>query len=280
MAHIDAIEGPHCPDAHCSHFRTWFKRCLSKLQDRRLEWPQLLRFMISEELVRIRNTGIPYSGEEVFIDRDTLAQKRKTHEKQEDEVIQCYKLYCDVHEKTSGALNIAGEPIWIITCQVPNQGNHRRRCADLVGLRRDGSLVVFEAKVEGGTSPLYALMEGLDYLGHLLIADNMARLTTGFEQWRTRHGDPSVYSQTPPRFKDVRIRPTARHAVLVLGPAKYYKFHRTDAKGISQGWEYLSDRLWPKSKLTVELDFAATDYSSAKCNLLPLETTKPDKRAK
>lgn len=270
---IPATDSTHCPDAD-SHFRTWFK-CLHKLQDRRLEWPQLLRFMISEELSRMQNTGISYTGEEVFIDRDKLAQKRKTHLKQEDEVIQCYRLYCDAHEKTSGALNIAGEPIWIISCQVPNQGNHRKRCADLLGLRRDGSLVVFEAKVEGGTSPLYAVIEGLDYLGHLLIADNMARLTNGFEQWRTRHGSPDVYSQTPPGFEDVHICPKAKHSVLVLAPLEYYEFHRTDAKGINQGWEYVSDRYWPKSKLAVRLDFAVTNYSSASCVLLPLDVVKP-----
>ena len=227
--------------------------------------------MIQQEIDRVRKQGHPYTGAKVFINRDDKAKVREGHKRQSLEVIECYKLYRKVHLQSEGAITIDGTKVWITTCQVPNQGHHRRRCADILGLRSDGSLLVFEAKVANGSdTPLAALLEGLDYLSHLRIPRNMEKLQDGFAKWRATHGQPGVYSKTPDGFEKVEIDPEARHSVLVLAPEAYYERHRKDSKKVNQNWKYLSDRIWPKSPLSVGLDFAITDFYSPECKLLSL----------
>jgi len=258
-----------------SNFRLWFDTYLKTFQDNKIEWPQLLRSIIQQEFDQVLCTGKPYTGPQVFIDRDSKAKDRESHRKSQFEIIQCYKLYRETHCRNNGALTVGDRVVWLISCQVPNQGNKGGRRADLLGLRQDGSLVVFEAKAARKSgSPLHALLEGLDYLSHLLLPDNLQKLNKDFGRWRSKHGQPNVYSQTPRGFEIVCVDPKARHAVIVLAPEKYYEGYSKDSKGLVQGWQYLSDRFWKKSRLTVELDFGITDYSTAACPLLPLESDR------
>jgi len=140
-----------------------------------------------------------------------------------------------------------------------------------MGLRLDGSLVVFECKgKDNADSPLVALLEGLDYLGHLAIPANIASLQKGYGVWRNKPRNAGVLSKIPADFDYVTIKPEARHAVVVLAPQNYFSIHLKDAKKKSQDWNLLSDRAWPGTALSVGLDFAITDFRSARCPFLTL----------
>jgi len=254
-----------------SAFRIWFEDYLRTLTGRRVEWPQLLRTMIREEINRIREHGQPYRGN-VFIDRDHLALEYAERPDQHREDLSVYRLYRLVHQENQGSCSVDREPIWLVSCKVPNQGNQRQRVADLLGVRLDGSLVVFECKAAGmrGDTPLFALLEGLDYLGHLLIDKNFDRLRKGFLEWKVKQSSQDCLSKTPQGFELVDLNPNGHHSVIVLAPSEYYAAHRRDSRDFEQGWELLSDRYWPSLPCGVRLDFAVTDYSNKPCELLPL----------
>jgi hypothetical protein len=256
-----------------SLFRDWFERHLRPLTDRRLEWPQLLRKVLESEFNRLRLHGQPYAGPRVFINRDGKSVTYADRPDQHLEVLSVYRLYRETHEQLHGALIVGGEPIWLVTCQTPNQGYHQGRRADLVGIRMDGSLALFECKAatNNSDSPFFALMEGLDYLGHLLIEKNLKRFRAGLSEWRKTHGNKDSVSHTPPGFEAVNVNEYARHSVVVLAPDAYYQFHRLDSARHRQGWEYLSERAWPDAPACVRLDFAVTDFLPLACTLLPLE---------
>lgn len=250
------------PQDYRSQFRAWFEDCLKQLTGRRIEWPQLLGHFIGNEFCRIHSEGIPYTGPDIFkLDRDELAETHKLDPHQHLEPQLCYKLYREVNAAAHGALVVGEGPVWIINLFVPNQANQNKCCADILGLRPDGSLVVFEAKrATNQETPLYALLEGLDYLAHLLIPKNLERLSTGFEAWR-------AHRRQPEGFENVVIVPNQRHSVLVLAPSEYYQKHQQDAKQVPQGWDWLSERRMPGSELPVRLDFAITAFTSAPCPL-------------
>jgi len=253
-----------------SRFRQWFNY-LGQLQGRRVEWPQLIRHIINEEMKQLQSHGTPYTNE-VFIDRDPKGDGHKDHPKQHLEKVSTQRLFWAVHEHSEGQLQVGDFPVWLICYEVPNQSNERGRRADLLGLKLDGSLVVFECKGEGNASdtPFRAVFEGLDYLGHLLVLDNMEKLISGFDRWRKKPRDEDVLSKIPPQFHDVTVNPDARHAVIVLAPESYFSFHEKDAKRNPQDWHLLSDRAWKETALSVYLDFAITDFKCAPCPLLEL----------
>lgn len=255
-----------------SRFRQWFEY-LGKLHGRRVEWSQLIRHIINEELSQLRSDGTPYVSE-VFIDRDRDAYRHQDHPKQDREDVSVQRLYRVIHERYEGQLQVDDFPVWLISYAVPNQSAEGHRCADLLGLKLDGSLVVFECKVEDNyrDSPFRAVFEGLDYLGHLLVPANTEKLITGFDRWREKPRNEDVLSKIPPQFRDVTVNPDARHALIVLAPKSYFSFHEKDAKGNPQDWHLLSDRKWKETALSVGLDFATTDtdFTSADCPLLEL----------
>src|SRR5690606_37831471 len=145
-----------------------------------------------------------------------LAWAYEGREEQKDEELLVYKLFRHVHESCHGCLNLGGEPVWLVTIQVPNQAKQTKRCADLLGLRRDGSLIVFECKAETNRdSPMLALLEGLDYLAHLLLQENMTKLQNGFDKWRSKPRSGARTSVVPDKFKQVQMKSEARHTVVV-----------------------------------------------------------------
>lgn len=250
-----------------SAFRKWFGH-LGGLQGRRVEWPQFIRHVMGEELRRLQENGIPYVGE-VYRDRDEDALRHEFHPKQHREDVSVQRLFREVYRKANGIITVGDIPTWLISYEVPNQGNGAQRCANLLGLRLDGSLVVFECKPENGpASPFYALLEGLDYLGHLLVPQNMMSLRRGFDRWRFKDRATNSLSKVPPDFANVAINPGNKHSVVVLAPAEYYAHHRLDAKGVPQQWSLLSDRMWPDSPQVVHLDFAVTDFTPTACSWL------------
>ena len=54
-----------------------------------------------------------------------------------------------------------------------------------------------------------------DYLGHLLIPANLAKLKSGLARWRVKSRDASVVSKVPTEFLPVEIDPQGRDAVQV-----------------------------------------------------------------
>ena len=133
------------------------------------------------------------------------------------------------------------------------------------------ALVVFECKAEGNPdSPLAAVLEGLDYLGHLAIPANIASLKEGFGVWLKKSRNEDVLLKVPGEFRDATIKPEARHAVIVLAPQEYFSFHMQDVKKKSQDWHLLSDRARPETVSSVDLDFAISDFESARCPFLTL----------
>jgi hypothetical protein len=143
-------------------------------------------------------------------------------------------LFLTVHKHSEGRLQVDDFPVWLINYEVPNQSNEKKRRADLLGLKLDGSLVVFECKVEDNhrDSPFRAVFEGLDYLGHLLVRANMEKLISGFDRWRKKPRNEDVLTKIPPQFRDVTVEREARHAVIVLAPESYFSFHQKDANEI------------------------------------------------
>jgi hypothetical protein len=253
-----------------SHFRECFEH-LRTLHGRRIEWPQLLRYLLEQEFIRIRRDGQPYTGPGVFLDRDEKAWQHKGKPRQSNEELLVYSLYRDVHEKREGLVDVGGEATWLVTCQVPNQANHRGRRADLLGLRANGSLVVFECKVaEGKDSPLIAVLEGFDYLAHLLLPANLEKLDRGLRNWRKKDRKGERVSVVPEAFAGVDIKANALHSVIVLAPPRYYDKHCADAKDTEQDWYMLSDRCWPKAQKPVGIDFSVSDFKSGQCSMLEL----------
>ncbi|HEY1599552.1 MAG TPA: hypothetical protein VGG64_08125 [Pirellulales bacterium] len=225
-----------------------------------------MRALIRDEVNRIREDGAPYEGAAVFIDRDAVASGYADRPDQHREDLSVYRLYTLVHRQAAGCLTVGDQPVWLVTCQVPNQGHYSRRAADLLGVRPDGSLVVFECKVANSSdTPFVALLEGLDYLAHLMIDQNFERLEQGFAEWRHGHA-------TPTGFENVSMNLNGRHSVTVLAPQAYFDAHRLDSTGIEQDWEFLCDRHWHAAPCIVELEFAVTDYTAAPCTPLRLST--------
>ncbi|MBZ5659862.1 MAG: hypothetical protein LAO08_05585 [Acidobacteriia bacterium] len=200
-----------------SGFRKMFEH-LWKVPGRHKVWPKLLRFVIEAELARVRKERKPYVGK-LFQDRDRHAYRNENNRGQHLEVVLVQRLYRELHQCGNGCLQVGNEDVLLISYNVPNQGGHRRRCADLIGLRLDGSLVVFGCKgKEKPDSPLVAVLEGLDYLGHLAFQANIASLKKDFDVWREKSRNAGVLSKVPGEFCDLTIRPEARNAVIFLAP--------------------------------------------------------------
>lgn len=264
-------------------FRRWFEDCLRGLRGRKVEWPQLVRYILAQKVEEIRSCGVYYKGD-VFIDRDADTDKVRL-DTRPSEKLHVRQLYRLVHEQRDGLLRLGNEEVWLVTWEVPNQGEEQSnktkgRRLDLLGICQDGSLVAFECKAEAntGNTPLYALLEGLDYLGCLLTDPNMQKLTDDFRRWRdkdrTNPGGKFV-SSVPSAFRNTEIRPDGCHKVIVLAPSAYYKNNEFDSQSIPQDWWFLSDRFWKQrllnnGALSIQLDFATTTFSEPKCELLPL----------
>ncbi len=245
---------------------SWFREQLTYLKGRkgrRIEWPALLRRLAVEEFGRIQHDGQPYAGKKLLIDRDKLVRKHVDRPRN-DEELEVYRLYKNVHERHGGLVKLGGKPIWLVTCQVPNQGKAKGRRADLLGMRLDGSLVIFECKVGSNKSdsPLSAMLEGLDYLAHLLTPANLKKMQMDLNDWMAKERGSDALSVVPSNFKDVKINAKATHAVIVLAPQGYYDIHISDSKKVAQQWSLLSDRQGLCERSSLEMDFAVVNYKN------------------
>lgn len=265
-----------------SSFRRWFRDCLQELGGNTLEWPVLMRHIFDEEFQRLRASDQYYAGE-VFLNRDDKVQQYQGRDSQDEEIL-VYRLYGAVHEQSQGVLTIGDDRIWLFSCQVPNQGMQlsyrtRSRKADLIGLREDGSLVVFECKgpENRSDSPFYGLLEGLDYLGCLLTEHNLSCLDEGLQNWLVDYGDPADgFSYVEPGWPSVAIVPKARHSVIVLAPQAYYNIHLAPRNNQPPNWWLLSDHFLSDvfENFLPGVDFAVVDYDSGQATWLESDAFK------
>lgn len=253
-----------------SPFRSWFRNCLGSLPGKTVEWPFLIRQILAEELQSLR-TSDQYYGGAVFRNRDDRVHVHRMRDSDHEEIL-VYKLYSAVHENFHGILTIDNTPVWLFSLQVPNQGKRlssqtKGRRADLLGLRPDGSLVLFEVKGPRNRqdSPLYGILEGLDYLGCLLTPRNLNRLNEGLEDWIVdedrKDRVASRFSSSIPDWSR-SIDPHGKHSVIVLAPESYFDLHLTDSIGRPQDWWLLSDQLSKDVEHAprISLGFSVVDF--------------------
>jgi hypothetical protein len=231
-------------------YRDWLEQ-LRSVRGYRPLWPVLLGNALDAEFRRQVAIDEGYKGE-VFIDRD-----RHPLEEGEREERQVAQLYRACHRESEGCVTIDDQRVWLLGFQWPNQGGagQKGRRADLVGLTREGGLVVFEAKVAGGDAPLIALTEGLDYLACLLREKNFAKIVAGFGRWRER-----PERVVPVGFESTVPQKTLRPSLVIMAPERYY-LDRHSRSIRSKDWPFLmavSESMIP----SVRILFAMTDFKS------------------
>ncbi len=231
-------------------FRDWLEQ-LRSVRGHRPLWPVLLGSALDAEFKRQIAIDDGYK-KEVFIDRDK--HPLEEGEREERQVVQLFRA---CHLASEGCVVLDGQPVWLLGFQWPNQGGagQKGRRADLVGLTRDGGLVVFEAKVAGGDAPLIALTEGLDYLACLLREKNFAKIIAGYGRWRDRPG-----SVVPVGFESTVPQRTIRPTLVIMAPERYYR-DRHSRSIRSKDWPFLmavSETMMP----SVRIRFAMTDFRS------------------
>ena len=189
----------------------------------------------------------PYSGRQILIDRTshnweeaTVPEKRAV-----------YGLFHHCLKQSESVLTIGDDKYLLLSYEVPNQGNHKGRRADLVGLNQDGGLVVFEAKVAGNSyGPVAALLEGLDYLSAFSGETNLRKIQEEFAEWLDSL-KAAGYS-IPSEFQGVKPSAESRCEVIVFATPDYFDQYDATARGA--GWQDLS-RFSPKDAL-VPMRFA------------------------
>jgi hypothetical protein len=202
-------------------FRKWMDH-LTSPRGNVPEWPWLLRELLNAEFVRQRALDISYASE-VFKDRDdddptlaTILEKRQVRD-----------LYHHCLAHADGCLTIGDTVYWLLGYEWPNQGRDKGRRADLVGLTREGCLIVFECKLaDNSYGPFAAVLEGLDYLACLTSASNSLKILSGFTQWSTKptKNRPSGFETTTPDF-------SRQPQVIVLATKGYFDLYERSGRG-------------------------------------------------
>ena len=224
-------------------FRTWMNR-LKADTGARPEWPLLLRWMLEAEFNNQQKIDRPYTGPRILIDRTQHDFKVK---KPENRAI--YGLYHKCLQENNGCLRIGDERVWLLSYEMPNQGSHRKRCADLVGLTKSGGLVVFEGKLGNNSHPpISAILEGLDYLSCLTSVNAFDRLILEFLALRET-------LPVPVGFENVQPIRSALPAVVVLADSAYFGFH--DISQRSVGWREMIK--FGRRQTSISIKFATAE---------------------
>jgi len=191
----------------------------------RPEWPLLLQLVFEEELKRQQDVDRIYAGKRILIPRHDHEYSSATGEKRA-----VYGLYHRCLETDSGRLTIGQDDYWLLSYEVPNQGDERMRRADLVGISESGGLVVFEGKLaDNSYPPLSAVLEGLDYLACLTSESNFVKLQEDLRSF------PEPVKKCPEGFDRIEPTRSAEHTVVVLAPQGYYEKYSRSRRG--QGWK-------------------------------------------
>ena len=216
-------------------FRTWMNQ-LNQPEGNRIgvpEWPRLLVQMLEEQLQLETSVDRAYAGQRILIDRTSHEWKAATV----PEKRAVYGLYHQCLEHSHSVLTVGDEDYLLLSYEVPNQGSHKGRRADLVGMNINGGLVVFEAKVSGnGYGPVASILEGLDYLSALRNDANFSRIEKEFEELVACISGAG-YS-LPTKFEGVSPSATAPCEVIVFAASEYFEQYDATARGA--GWQDLS----------------------------------------
>ncbi len=214
------------------------------------EWPRLLVQMLQEQLQLETSVDRVYAGQRILIDRTSHEWKAATV----PEKRAVYGLYHQCLEHSHSVLTIGYDDFLLLSYEVPNQGSHKGRRADLVGMNINGGLVVFEAKVSGnGYGPVASILEGLDYLSALRSKANFSRIEKDFQDLKTSIRDAGY--PLPKQFESVKPSATAQCEVIVFAVGEYFEQYDATARGA--GWRDLS-RL-ASGDPSVPLRFAKSD---------------------
>lgn len=232
-------------------FREWTTQ-LRSIKGSRPLWPALLGVILDEEFERLANVDETYASEVFKIRDDTTPVKGTTERRM------VASLFHHCLRENQGCLTFNSESIWLLGYEWPNQGGdkERGRRADLVGLRSDGSLVVFECKRRDNSDPpLIALIEGLDYLACLMRPQNFKKIEDGFSKWL---GKPAKV--IPSGFENVRPDRSCRPSLVVMAPEEYF-LGRYSRSRRGEGWREIADA-GTQCVQKFSLSFAACDFQS------------------
>lgn len=228
-------------------FRTWMKG-LSKDNGERAEWAILLRWMLEAEFQDQQKIDRRYTGKKILIDRTshrfedaTVPEKRAV-----------YGLFHHCQKESDGCLLIDDVPVWLLTYETPNQASSTGRRADLVGLTKDGGLVVFEGKLgKNSYPPISAVLEGLDYLSCLMSDSNFKKLILDFRELKKK-------LPVPEGFEKIEPKRSACPMVIVLADSVYFDFYDKSKRG--PGWREMLK--YGKRKTSVSIRFAIAKLDS------------------
>ena len=242
-------------------FRNWMNQLRHVKGDQPL-WPWLLCAALNDQFRHQSQTDEAYASE-IFKDRSLEEPSVGSGERHL--VAQLYQL---CRNQNHGCLDVGGEPIWLLGYEWPNQGGNseKGRRADLVGLREDGAVVVFECKrADNPDPPITALVEGLDYLSCMMRSRNFEKLLGGFDRFIEANGVPA-------RFQGWRPRQGSRPSIVVLAPESYFKKYSERSKR-GFGWENLA-KIGSEACDEFAVAFAITEFDSAIAHKALRETAK------
>lgn len=238
---------------------------LNGTKGRTPHWPIVLRRLLLSEYRRPSGL-MPYKSDVAKI-RDKVSWD-KLNDIRVAEVRDVLRLFLTCRDESGSVLTIGSDRYLLLGWQWPNQGSARGRRADLVGLNKEGGIVVFEAKgPKNGNSPMMATLEGLDYLVHLTLVDNLKKIAAFYSE---RFGAPATGKKELPRlFKDTRPTLSACHEVVVIAPASYYAMHSRSGKksGRGHGWKEFAGSV-TDGDVALRFSFAQTNFNSTACEPL------------
>jgi len=227
----------------------------------------LIREALSVEFAREREIDRHYTGAAILINRLHHTVPYLRTEKKERERRAVYGFAQKNWKEQYGVIIVADEPVWLLSFEVPNQYSHKKRTADLVGIRRDGGLVVFEAKLDGNNfGPIKSVLEGLDYLACLTGRSNFEQIEKEFDSMKNELGIPSGFEMVSPKADSV-------HSVIVLAPNSYYE--KYDSPPGQAGWHFLIGNPWKSSVRGLGIGFATSEINADEYFSFPVKLLLP-----
>ena len=223
-------------------------------------WNWLASKEFQTEFQRQQDIDNPYPTQ-VFRERtndpdipnwEIYVNNAENQQRNEDVFTMCLFAWCSIIRGT--AFTIGDHHYWLLGYKWPTKGDQNRSpIADLVGLRPDGGLTVFECKVDADKNKnLCAVIceQALAYLSCLTGATNFHNIHDGFETWRRRKANDG---QIPVGFEDVRPCHDARHEAIVLATHDWFN-------GYHEITDEIRNCVQARSQSRVAIGFAATTF--------------------
>lgn len=229
-------------------------------------WTWLASEGFQTEFERQQAVDNPFPGE-VFRDRTNAMKNWQTfsdtnesqHTTNEDGLTYGLFGWCSV---VNGKPFVIGkEHYWLLGYQWPMKGDQNRGpIADLVAIRPNGGLTVFECKVDADRNKNLCCVicgQALAYLACLTGANNFDKIQRGFDRWRERK---AACGMIPKGFEETIPRRDVCHEAVVLAVRDWFSGYH---KITDQIRECVQARLQPSSR--VAIGFAATTFIKTTC---------------